>query len=63
MCKEHGECQDHIRELESKLSMAEAEANYWHDLYENEVIKSRQKDAMILERFPGLRIPMSDTIH
>jgi len=61
MCK--GECQDRIRELESKLMSAESEANYWHDQYENEVIKSAQKDAMILRKYPGLRIPMSTLIH
>lgn len=63
MCKGHGECQDRIRELESKLSEAEAEANYWHDQYDNEIIKSKQKDAMILEKFPGMRIPMLDAMH
>jgi len=63
MCKGHGECQDRIRELESKLAEAEAEANHWHEQYENEVIKSAQKDAMILRKYPGLRIPMSDKIH
>lgn len=40
MCK--GECRDHV-ELESKLSEAEAEANYWYEKYENEVFTSKHR--------------------
>lgn len=61
MCEEQ---RDRILELEQKLESVEDEVLYWKDQYENEVLKSAEKDIMIIDRYTrGLLIPVSNSVH
>ena len=38
-------------EIERRLGNAEAASRYWHERYEDEVLKSLQKDMLLMEKY------------